>query len=302
MYRLSIPCGFLVLVGLVACRSSQEEVSVDEVFLEAESQFNQAELLLEEGEILRSWAAMGRALGLVDSYLEGNGSASGANWHHREEQVMGLTLPEWREEWRKRYGLKVQMSWSAIVGAVEDESVDFSRLKGFADEFLGSDYVATLNEEHDRLRPVFEERRGEQYWFTCEDEVNLCALVLEGVVAKMPDKMVTTSFTGDRSDYKGVIEVRFEVLRQATYEQPPSALGETKGQLIESASVSLNVSTHDGPSEWDGPYEFTIQRKPPERIERYAFPRISAEHWNAMRRAVSTEMDGWPDARSTPGD
>jgi hypothetical protein len=278
--------GLAALLG-GAC-SSGSQATPDDVQREAEAQFHRAVFLLDQGNLIESWRAVQEMNGIVDAFLDPDprtGRRSGD-----AAVAMGRPLRDWQKEWNERYRLSVQTAWPAIRKAIEDESVDVALLKGYVSEFLGRSHVTRVNDEYRRLEGVFRARRAQQYWYSCEEVGDLCAVVRDAVTARMPQGIVTTSWTGSRDDYRGTVDVKIRVLREVTYTRG----NEKRGRLPQAVAVQVEVATANGSSKWDGVHTFEIEGDLPSRAAPHELARISQQHWDDLRRDLEEKMAAWP--------
>ena len=278
--------GLAALLG-AAC-GSEPRVTPDDVQREAEAQFHRAVFLLDQGNLIESWRAVQEMNGIVDAFLDPDprtGRRSGD-----AAVAMGRPLRDWQKEWNERYRLSVQTAWPAVRKAIEDESIDIALLKGYVSEFLGRSHVARVNDEYRRLEGVFRARRAEQYWYSCDEVGDLCGIVRDAVTSRMPQGAVTTSWTGNRDDYRGSVDVKIRVLREVTYTRG----NENRGRLPQSVAVELEVATRNGSSKWDGAHRFEIEGELPSRVAPHELARVSQQHWDHLRRELEEKMAAWP--------
>ena len=273
----------------VAYCTQSPTVTPESVQLEAEAHFNEAIALLNNGEIQASWQSMHKMEGAIDGYFHVGPMGESTRGDRQAAKAMGRSLDEWREEWRKRYALNVRSSWPLIRQAIEEESIDLPVLKGFASEFVGREYVTRINEEYRRLKPVFLLRRAQQYWFSCNDLQEICKMFREALEARMPPKSLTTAWTGNREDYKGVFELEIQVVREATY----TLRNQSKGTLPETVVIILNAQARRGDTPWDGRRSFEIQAELPQMIRENEYDGVAKAHWQNLRENLERQVAEW---------
>lgn len=280
-------------LALVAC-GGESPITAEQARALGREAVDRAIALFREGEIRESWREFHRAEAIAADF-----AAAARAGDEREAPMPVLGGPtgpagEWVAEWREDYRSAVELSWPVIREAVRQETIDIALLKGFVSEILGADQVARVNREYRAAEPLLKQRRSRQYWLNCDGDPVVCDRLYGALRERIGATTVTTSWTGFRKDYLGIVEARVDVLETVDYQA--SGAG-SAGGFPKSVRVSFAVERRDGGTDrWTRPFSATFDGHPPSRIERAEYPEVRDRHFGELSAFLRDRLSSWPDA------
>jgi hypothetical protein len=278
-------------LALAAC-SSESPLTEDEARMLGRAAVDEAIELFRAGRIRESWREFQRAEAIAAEFAsQSTTGAEGEPPGFERPDDPGGPATQWVSEWREDYRTTIEISWSVIREAVREETIDFSLLKGFVTEQLGPGQLERLNREYRFATPTLLQRRSQQYWFDCDGHEEVCGLVYDALRERMGPRTVTSSWTGNRADYLGVVEVHVSVLESLTYRAPGAA---ATGGFPKRVSVQLEPKLRAGVGRWSRPFAVTLDGDSPGRIGQGEYGEVHRRHFEGFATQLREGLAGWP--------